>query len=89
MLEPICQLKTQYLLHKNPRLHIDEVLLALTISALRNDAAQKAKEQLSKLRGSEVHFTVIISEEDERVLQRLGINVSCEPRYETTRLYHK
>ena len=63
VLEPICQLKTEYLLHKNPRLHIDEVLLALTISALRNEVAQKAKEQLSKLRGSEVHFTVIISEE--------------------------
>ena len=89
VLEPICQLKTQDLLHKNPRLHIDEVLLALTISALRNDVAQKAKEQLSKLRGSEVHFTVIISEEDERVLRRLGINVSCEPRYETSRLFHK
>ena len=89
VLEPICQLKTQYLLHKNPRLHIDEVLLALTISSLRNDVAQKAKEQLSKLRGSEVHFTVIISEEDERVLRRLGINVSCEPRYETSRLFHK
>ena len=89
VLEPICQLKTQYLLHKNPRLHIDEVLLALTISALRNDVAQKAKEQHSKLRGSEVHFTVIISEEDERVLRRLGINVSCEPRYETSRLFHK
>ena len=89
VLEPICQLKTQYLLHKNPRLHIDEVLLALTISALRNDVAQKAKEQLSKLCGSEVHFTVIISEEDERVLRRLGINVSCEPRYETSRLFHK
>ena len=89
VLEPICQLKTQYLLHKNPRLHIDEVLLALTISALRNDVAQKAKEQLSKLRGSDVHFTVIISEEDECVLRRLGINVSCEPRYETSRLFHK
>lgn len=89
VLEPICALKTQYLLHKNPRLHVDEVLLALTISALRNEVAQKAKEQLSKLRGSEVHFTVIISEEDERLLQRLGMNVSCQPHYETSRLYHK
>ena len=88
VLEPICALKTQYLLHKNPRLHVDEVLLALTISALRNEVAQKAKEQLSKLRGSEVHFTVIISEEDERLLQRLGMNVSCQPRYETWCLYH-
>ncbi len=89
VLEPICALKTSYLLHKNPRLHIDEVLLALTISALDNPIAEKAKEQLSRLRGSEVHFTVIISDEDERILRRLGINVSCQPHYETNRLYHK
>ena len=89
VLEPICALKTGYLLHKNPRLHIDEVLLALTISALDNPIAEKAKEQLSRLRGSEVHFTVIISDEDERILRRLGINVSCQPHYETNRLYHK
>ncbi len=89
VLEPICGLKTEYLLHKNPRLHVDEVLLALTISALDSEVAEKAKEQISRLRGSEVHFTVIISEDDERLLKRLGINVSCQPRYETRRLYHK
>ncbi|MBR2961143.1 MAG: DUF1846 domain-containing protein [Burkholderiaceae bacterium] len=89
VLEPICALKTGYLLHKNPRLHVDEVLLALTISALDNPIAEKAKEQLSRLRGSEVHFSVIISDEDERLLRRLGINVSCQPHYETKRLYHK
>ncbi len=89
VLEPICALKTGYLLHKNPRLHIDEVLLALTISALNDPVAEKAKEQLARLRGSEVHFSVIISDEDERLLRRLGINVSCQPHYETKRLYHK
>jgi uncharacterized protein (UPF0371 family) len=89
VLEPICALKTGYLLHKNPRLHVDEVLLALTISALHDPVAEKAKEQLSRLRGSEVHFSVIISDEDERLLRRLGINVSCQPHYETKRLYHK
>ena len=89
VLEPICDLKTRYLLHKNPRLHTDEVLMALTISALTNPIANQAKEQLSNLKGSDAHFTVVLSEEDEMLLRRLGINVSCEPQYETKRLYHK
>ena len=89
VLDPICDLKTRYLLHKNPRLHTEEVLLALTISALNDPNAKLALEQLSRLKGSDVHFTVIISDEDERLLRRLGINVSCQPHYETKRLYHK
>ena len=89
VLEPICDLKTRYLLHKNPRLHTDEVLLALTISALTNPVAQKAKEQLANLQGCDAHFTVILSDEDESLLKRLGIHVSCEPHYETKQLYHK
>ncbi len=89
VLEPICALKTQYLQHKNPRLHTDEVLMALTISALTNPIAQAAKEQLSNLQGCDAHFTVILSEEDETLLKRLGIHVSCEPQYEINRLYHK
>ncbi len=89
VLEPICSLKTCYLHHKNPRLHTDEVLMALTISALTNPIAEKAQEQLAYLRGSDAHFTVILSDEDEKLLRRLGINVSCEPQYETKRLYHK
>ncbi len=89
VLEPICNLKTQYLKHKNPRLHTDEVLIALTISALDNPVAKEAVEQLENLKGSDAHFTVILSEEDERNLRRLGINVSCEPYYENKTLYHK
>ena len=89
VLEPICDLKTQYMGHRNPRLHTDEVLLALTISALTNPVAQQAKEQLKKLRGCEAHFTVILSDEDEKLLRRLGIHVSFQPTYETQRLYHK
>ncbi|MBE6799348.1 MAG: DUF1846 domain-containing protein [Ruminococcaceae bacterium] len=89
VLEPVCQLKTQYLKHKNPRLHTDEVLMALTISALSNPVARAAKEQLKNLRGGDAHFSVILSEEDEKILRRLGINVSCEPKYEHKRLYHK
>lgn len=89
VLEPICKLKTRYLHHKNPRLHTDEVLLALTISALTNPSAAKAQEQLENLHGSDAHFSVILSDEDEMLLRRLGINVSCEAHYETKRLYHK
>lgn len=89
VLEPICKLKTQYLKHKNPRLHTDEVLLALTVSSLTDPVASLAKEQLSNLAGSDAHFSVIISEEDEMILRRLGINVSCEPRYENKQLYHR
>ena len=89
VLEPICELKTNYLKHKNPRLHTDEVLMSLTISALTNPVANAAKEQLSNLKGSNAHFSVIISDEDEKILRRLGVNVSCEPKYENKRLYHK
>lgn len=89
ILEPICELKTRYLLHKNPRLHTDEVLMALTISALTNPIAKQAQEHLSQLSGSNAHFSVILSDEDEMLLRRLGINVSYEPQYETKRLYHK
>ncbi len=89
VLEPICDLKTKYLKHKNPRLHTDEVLLALTISALSNPVSNLAKQELEHLRGSDAHFTVILSEEDEKILKRLGINVSFEPQYETNRLYQK
>ena len=89
VLEPICQLKTNYLSHKNPRLHTDEVLMALTISALTNPLAQTAKEQLPGLKGADAHFTVILSEQDESLLKRLGINVTYEPQYETKNLYHK
>ena len=89
VLEPVCRLKTEYLGHKNPRLHTDEVLMALTISALTNPLAELAQQQLPKRRGCDAHFSVILSEVDESLLKRLGINVSCEARYETKKLYHK
>ena len=89
VLEPVCRLKTQFLGHKNPRLHTDEVLMALTISALTNPLAELAQQQLTKLKGCDAHFSVILSEEDEMLLKKLGINVSCEARYETKKLYHK
>ena len=63
--------------------------LCLTISAQTDPVARLATEQLSKLKGSDAHFSVIISDEDEHLLRRLGVNVSFEPQYETKRLYHK
>ena len=61
----------------------------LCISALTNPIAQLAQEQLGSLRGCDAHFSVIISEEDIKLYKRLGIHVSCEPKYESKRLYHK
>ena len=89
VIEPISTLKTESLGHRNPRLHSDEVLIALAISALTNPLADMARAQLGTLRGCDAHFSVIISEEDIKLYKRLGIHVSCEPKYESKRLYHK
>ena len=89
VIEPISRLKTGNLGHRNPRLHSDEVLIALAISGLTNPLAAMVQEQLSSLRGCDAHFSVIISEEDDKLYKRLGINVTCQPRYEVKKLYHK
>ena len=81
-LEPICDLKVRHLHHKNPRLHADEVLIALSISSTRNADAAKALEQLEKLRGCDAHYTVILSRMDEKTHKALGIHATSEPKYE-------
>ncbi|MBQ2829884.1 MAG: DUF1846 domain-containing protein [Oscillospiraceae bacterium] len=88
VLEPICRLKVESLGNHNPRLHSDEVLIALCISALTNPVADLAQKQLPKLRGCDAHFSVIISEVDAKTYKKLGVNVSCQPRYEVKKLYH-
>ena len=80
-IDPIQHLKVNHLGNRNPRLHTDEVLIALSISAVTNPNAQLAMEQLSKLRGCEVHSSVILSAVDEKTFKRLGVNLTCEPRY--------
>ena len=80
-IDPIQHLKVEHLGNRNPRLHTDETLIALSISAATNPTAELAMEQLSKLRGCEVHSSVILSPVDEKVFKRLGINLTCEPRY--------
>ena len=88
VIEPIQHLKVAHMGNRNPRLHTDEVLIALTISAVTDDNAERAMEQLSSLKGCEVHSTVILSQVDEGVFSRLGVNLTCEPAYQTNRLYH-
>jgi uncharacterized protein (UPF0371 family) len=87
-IEPIQKLKTEYLGSKNPRLHTDEVLIALSTSAASDPDAQKALEQLPKLKGCQAHTTSMLSGVDIKQFKRLGIQVTAEPVYENKRLYH-
>ena len=89
VLEPIQHLKVEHLGNSNPRLHTDEVLIALSMSAVTNPTAELAMETLSQLKGSEVHSSVILSQVDENVFKKLGAHVTCEPVYQTHSLYHK
>ena len=84
IIEPIQHLKVDHLGNRNPRLHTDEALIALSICAATDPTAELAMEQLYKLRGCEVHSSVILSAVDEKVFRRLGVNLTCEPRYQAT-----
>jgi len=81
IIEPIQHLKVDHLGNRNPRLHTDEALIALSICAASDSKAELAMEQLDKLRGCELHSSVILSSVDEKVFRRLGINLTCEPAY--------
>ena len=81
VIEPIRHLKVDHLGNRNPRLHTDEVLIALSICAATDPKAEKAMEQLDKLRGCDVHSSVILSQVDMNVFKRLGVNLTCQPRY--------
>ena len=78
---PIQHLKVDHFGNRNPRLHTDEVLIALSICAATDPKAEQAMEQLYKLRGCEVHSSVLLSQADERTFKRLGVNLTCEPRF--------
>ncbi len=88
-IEPIQKLKVNSLGNHNPRLHTDEALIALSISASTSQNAKMAIEQLEKLRGCQAHSTVILSQVDSDVYRKLGIDLTCEPQYNTKKLYHK
>ena len=81
VIEPMQHLKVDHMGHRNPRLHTNEVLIALSICAASDPAAELAMEQLSRLRGCELHSSVILSEVDEQTFKRLGVNLTCQPRY--------
>lgn len=79
MIEPIQHTKIQYLGGHNPRLHTDEVLVALSVLSENDENCRKALEQLPKLRGCQVHCTVMLSEVDQKIFKKLGVNLTCEP----------
>lgn len=77
---PVQELKTNHLGNKNPRLHTDEVLLALSISAVTDEKAKKALDQLVNLKNCEMHSTVILAHVDQNILKKLGIRLTCDPK---------
>ena len=81
VIDPIQHLKVDHLGNRNPRLHTDEVLIALSICAATDPLAERAMEQLSNLRGCEVHSSVILSAVDEKVFKRLGVNLTCQAQF--------
>jgi uncharacterized protein (UPF0371 family) len=89
VIEPVQVLKVKYMGNHNPRLHVDEALIALSVSAAHDPRAQLAIEQIPKLRGKQAHATVILTSGDESMFKKFGVNLTCEPQYQTKKLYHK
>ena len=89
VIEPIQKLKVETLGNHNPRLHSDEVLVALAISANLSGEAERAASRLGELRGCEAHSTVILPQVDADIYRKLGIHLTCEPNYQTKKLYHR
>ncbi len=89
VIEPVQELKVKHLGNHNPRLHLDEILIALSICATTDKNAELAMKQLHKLKGCEVHSTVILSQVDENTFRKLGINLTSEPKYQTKKLFHR
>jgi uncharacterized protein (UPF0371 family) len=89
IIKPIQELRVQYFGRTNPNLHISETLIALTISAEMNPAAKAAMGQLSEIRGCEAHSSVILSDIDEDAFKQLSVNLTCEPVYESNKLFHQ
>jgi len=88
-IEPIQTVKVQYLGSNNPRLHSDEVLIALASSANQEPKAAKALDVLAQLKGCQAHCSVILSPADAVTYKKLGLQLTCEPQYQTNKLYHR
>ena len=89
VIEPVQDLKCKYLGNHNPRLHSDEVLVALSVSAATNYNAARALSKLPKLKNCEAHSTVILPAVDDNTFRRLGVTLTCDPGYQSHKLYHK
>ena len=87
VIEPIQKLKLEHMGSINPRLHTDEILLCLAVSAVTNPMAKHALEQLGKIRGAQLHSTVVLSHVDEAIYRKLGVDVTNEPIRQTARVY--
>jgi uncharacterized protein (UPF0371 family) len=87
ILEPVSALKIGYLGNQNPRLHVSEVLIALSICAANDETAKRALDCLPQLANCDAHATVILSQNDVTTLKKLGIQMTSEPRYQTKNLY--
>ena len=88
IIQPVQHLKVDHLGNHNPRLHTDEILIALAISAATSENAALALEQIGKLQGCEAHSSVILAQADSKTFKKLGVNITCEPRYQVKKLYH-
>ncbi|MBQ2000705.1 MAG: DUF1846 domain-containing protein [Clostridia bacterium] len=89
VLKPVQSLKVDVLGNHNPRLHTDELLVALSICSVSDATAKLAMEQVGKLKNCNVHSSVILSQVDLNVLKKLGLHVTCEPVYQTKKLFHR
>ncbi|MBQ3864356.1 MAG: DUF1846 domain-containing protein [Clostridia bacterium] len=89
IIEPLQDLKVNHMGSKNPRLHTDEVLIALSICASTDPKAEECMAQLQQLSGCQAHSSVILAHVDSNMFSKLGIQLTCEPKYETEKLYHK
>lgn len=86
-IEPIQALKVNFLGGRNPRLHSDEVLIALALTSVTSENAKRAMEQIPRLRGCQVHTSVMLSEADSKTFKRLGVDLTCEPVRSGLKLY--
>ena len=88
VIEPVQDMKVKYLGNANPRLHLDEILVALSVCAASDENARRALECLPLLAGSEAHSSVILASTDSSVFRKLKVNLTCEPQFQTKKLYH-
>ena len=79
LIAPIQKTKVEYLHGRNPRLHTDEVLVALSLLSNHDENCRKALDQLPKLAGCQVHSTVMLSEVDQKIFKKLGVGLTCDP----------